>query len=97
MQISCDKCKHEYELTKSDIKFIIIADVDVEYLECPECNNRCIIVCKDDYMRRVYKKFMKLDPFDIKARSKSLKRMKRHSDKLKKDIAEKIPMFMEET
>lgn len=94
MQISCDKCKHEYNLTKDSIKVTKFEDINVEYIECHKCQDKQIIACKDEYSRLEHKKFMKLNDND---RIKSLRRLKIHSDRLKQYVVSKSLQFMEVT
>lgn len=86
--ICCNKCDKEFSIEAKNIKTIIIDNIKVQYFECKHCKEKYITSCIDDYIDKEQIRYKKLNEHN--KRSKCLKNMKIHSDRLKDKVEDKL-------
>lgn len=64
MQVTCDKCKQDFEL---ELKTSKSGDIETTYFICPHCNDKYIAGYTNEEIRRLQAEMVKLRERSIKA------------------------------
>lgn len=82
----CDKCGHEFEVSRVNIEEIRRGDITVQYFRCPACLAKYHICTTDSVMRRLIRKRLEIQ--NEIAVSPSARKSHRLKDRLDKVITQ---------
>ncbi len=60
MQIYCDECKYEFELTDECINSKKIKGITIQYFECAACKEKYITRCFNSYINKEVRRLEKI-------------------------------------
>lgn len=89
----CDKCSHEFSVSRVSIEEIRRGDITVQYFRCPACFAKYHVCTTDPTMRQLIRKRVEIQ--NSIAGSPSARKSHRLKDRLDKVIAQQNRLFPE--